>query len=1664
MPLNLDFPLVSGGRISPYVEGTLSTGGLDVTSGGRIVSVIYTKTTSVQTGASNCVAEADVSAIGSLSTSSYYADLTQNVLDPLIMCGPLGSSIVKTAVGPKTISFTGAAKYAPALADTLGNPTLLYMQGNSYHKATNRSGTVGLTNGSIYRYTPGYGGRINRHGNPRLANNATGWGSIGSGVFNRIADASFTGGFAAEVTANAFNTGMSVKGGGRSIQANVGDLMAITVSFDVKYVSGDAENWYVSVWSTSLNETNAIQEKQVPLTANQLNGSVNRVSIAILLANEKREILELQVLRGTATPLMSGTLRISNLVVENDVIANPTYFDGDSAGAVWADPLFGIQGTAHASGSMSNAAFFLEEAASNLLSNPSFETNTTSWQPQPNITATRTQTYAYAGDYSIQLTKTDSRAINDTYDTSFNSGATTYTFSVYLRGVTSLKPKLYFMTPAGSIVATSANLVLTDQWTRYTLSYTTTSTGAWRVGIQLGAGGVGESIWIDAAQVEARAKPTSYVDGSLGDGYTWTSTVHASTSSRNQGTLATTVYGHVSSQCGAVSFWVKPFSIRRFTAYTILTMGATTLSLPEDFIRIRLAGTGVEQQVGVDYGNDRTTSGASGNGYLKEDQWNFIYCAWDAKNITIGSNNSKSSYSRSTYPIGILNNSPGILIPFNANTNSGIFGMQQITFYDQPLRNNDLARLYNQGVPPSGGFQYLNDTYPRTPRINLCLNPRAMNGTTGWNTAYGGNLTQIADGNLASAYAMRIQSTGPGQGAGPRIVAKPTIGYLVSCSARVVNGSTTWAIVPVGITKNNTLATTGLVYRVPALSSAWRRVSVMVIPPTGTEEFLFLFTTAIGNEQGTIDVTDVVVETSEQFPDGCVPDYFDGDSPGAEWVNPLTWLPATSHESPSISAAAPYAEALETNLVINPSFENDLTEIYVENAATVTRDTTAAYVGTAALKLVTTTSTADGVAIRSIGALNTTSARTFQGTVFTRTITGSATLVYYLRARYTDGTTQLATGITHTAAPMWLRRSVGTITTSATKTLDSLELVILNNYTATSKTVLIDAVQITENTLETTYLDGSLGDGYAWNGTPHASTSIRSSTLPLFPTGGKINATTGAIAGWINRQHTRQTEIVGIGYQGDGDWISAFISETGYLQLSIQSGTNAVETLSGGQATMITTAKNAWRFVYVDWSATQIRATTLYSASNVFATRTRVTAPTGYFRNGYDTLRIGGDYMNGPYGGNTIDGLLSNVQVFSRPLSQAEILDFAFASRPIDNPLSPAAFAGSAKMTYTVKQSLLTSETNMKTPSVVEHKALTPTDGLANLTADGLVLIGSFSLMDATGEFEAVTAREHMAQSDLVADGALSAGGGYLHNAASILLGAGITDVDAIATLDDEAFLLSEGTISAVAAVDINSLSEQTASGNASFDAGVIHDAIGAASGISACASEAICLRNTASILLADAAIGSDATCEYAADLILDSLAQADALAVVRHRAGSTLLGTGDHASNARVTHVATSAMAADTDIDADSIALVPDSAFIDALGQVIAAARVWHEAESGLIADGVSLAIGQKVLQSPATLTANGEVATNGVLTLAGELLDIGIGNLIAVPMVAETKLHAIPAVLKRLNAMPLVAQEAHNALLVRLPDVPSLQTDNDNPLLKSRRTEPSVVKLLST
>ena len=171
----------------------------------------------------------------------------------------------------------------------------------------------------------------------------------------------------------------------------------------------------------------------------------------------------------------------------------------------------------------------------NLITNPSFETNTTGWDTASSwflnagATLTRVATPNFGG-WSGQVGLPGVANLEGVrFVTVPVTSGQTYTFSVWVKAATGTRPMSIGLGASG-VGSSTANFTATTTWTRYSVTLTATGTGNAQAAVYTN-GVQGFTFYVDGAQVEKGAAPSDYCDGDQ-DNCRWSGTAHASQSYR----------------------------------------------------------------------------------------------------------------------------------------------------------------------------------------------------------------------------------------------------------------------------------------------------------------------------------------------------------------------------------------------------------------------------------------------------------------------------------------------------------------------------------------------------------------------------------------------------------------------------------------------------------------------------------------------------------------------------------------------------------------------------------------------------------------------------------------------------------------------------------------------------------------------------------------------------------------------------------------------------------------------------------------------------------------------------------------------------------------------------------------------------------------------------
>jgi hypothetical protein len=205
-----------------------------------------------------------------------------------------------------------------------------------------------------------------------------------------------------------------------------------------------------------------------------------------------------------------------------------------------------------------------------------------------------------------------------------------------------------------------------------------------------------------------------------------------------------------------------------------------------------------------------------------------------------------------------------------------------------------------------------------------------------------------------------------------------------------------------------------------------------------------------------------------------------------------------------------------TNLVSNPSFETNTTSWSGISSGTIARVSSDSYIGDYCLQITTPGSTAAGAFF----VYTTSTHGTYTGQFMIKAATASdigKTASILMRANYSDATTT-DVSVLITLSEEW-QLATAAVTSNGAKTLSNISIFARDLTAGTARVFLIDAVQVEAKSYRTPYCDGSLGSGFAWTGTAHASTSTRTGTRLEYSstsvTSNNIDPAKGTVMMWV---------------------------------------------------------------------------------------------------------------------------------------------------------------------------------------------------------------------------------------------------------------------------------------------------------------------------------------------------------------------------------------------------------------------------------------------------------------------------------------------------------------------------------------------------------------------
>lgn len=212
-------------------------------------------------------------------------------------------------------------------------------------------------------------------------------------------------------------------------------------------------------------------------------------------------------------------------------------------------------------------AMIFEPETTNLHTNPSFEVSADQWTVN-GCTIVRSTAGAVFGTACGLATKTIAEVWRYAGRNHPLTGATagrTFTFSVYVKAATNAdvgntaRIEVHELGGASASAGAGVSFTLTNTWQRVAFTRTIVQNDRTYLSCRVlpNYAAASGAVLIDGAQIEELPYATSYCDGSLGAGYTWTGIAHDTASTRAVKIVSFAPQSIIDLAAGSMSFWFQ---------------------------------------------------------------------------------------------------------------------------------------------------------------------------------------------------------------------------------------------------------------------------------------------------------------------------------------------------------------------------------------------------------------------------------------------------------------------------------------------------------------------------------------------------------------------------------------------------------------------------------------------------------------------------------------------------------------------------------------------------------------------------------------------------------------------------------------------------------------------------------------------------------------------------------------------------------------------------------------------------------------------------------------------------------------------------------------------------------------------------------------------------
>lgn len=353
-----------------------------------------------------------------------------------------------------------------------------------------------------------------------------------------------------------------------------------------------------------------------------------------------------------------------------------------------------------------NKALQIAEATTNLIANPSWETNQTGWSVLSGTFATnsRVTTNSYFGSYSNKLV--NSSGSNAILSHSWTANASISTISIWVyreAGAGAITLYLQENFAPFTAIASVAASATTGVWQRLVVSGATTSTSSYRLRVDVATG---VTCYLDGAQAEGKSSVTPYCDGSLGlsaptgtasesgvavNGHSWSGTNHASTSSRTASVLSYPASGNINLAQGTILLWYyNTGSSGNFAKLFGARIDAN------NYLNINATASGTFTPY-ADSASGGVSAGTSSGAATASIGWNLIAVTWTAGALSLSLNGVLSGATANyVIPAGTLSTME--IGSFNGANFANTL-IDEVCVLDHVLSLNEIKSIYYSEAP-----------------------------------------------------------------------------------------------------------------------------------------------------------------------------------------------------------------------------------------------------------------------------------------------------------------------------------------------------------------------------------------------------------------------------------------------------------------------------------------------------------------------------------------------------------------------------------------------------------------------------------------------------------------------------------------------------------------------------------------------------------------------------------------------------------------------------------------------------------------------------------------------------------------------------------------------------------------------------------------------------